>query len=291
MEKRQNIIVNDKSGIGCPHAGCPLCAAVDAPLVVNHQFYGSIKMYKAGKGIVLPYEAELIQGIADFLSLELLHAELDAQAVLLAQAEYNSLKAQIHPHFLFNTLGTIRAIIRSEPDKARNLIKDLSALLRRHLKSGKEIINMKEELECVATYIRLEQARFGERIKVVYEILPETILQCIPVFSIQVLVENAVKHGLSPKKEGGTIWIQASREEDDICVMVKDDGVGIMPDQLARLKRMEPNQGVRDGIGIGLKNVHARLQSIYGSKYGVCIKSREQGGTEVAFRMPWTMGE
>jgi LytS/YehU family sensor histidine kinase len=291
MEKRQTIIVNDKSGIGCPHAGCPLCAAVDAPLVVNHQFYGSIKMYKAGKGIVLPYEAELIQGIADFLSLELLHAELDAQAVLLAQAEYNSLKAQIHPHFLFNTLGTIRAIIRSEPDKARNLIKDLSALLRRHLKSGKEIINMKEELECVATYIRLEQARFGERIKVVYEILPETLLQCIPVFSIQVLVENAVKHGLSPKKEGGTIWIQASREEDDICVMVKDDGVGIMPDQLARLKRMEPNQGVHDGIGIGLKNVHARLQSIYGSKYGVCIKSRVEGGTEVAFRMPWTMGE
>jgi LytS/YehU family sensor histidine kinase len=285
-ENRKTVIVNDKSDIGCPSVECPLCAVVDAPLLVNGQFCGSIKLYKAGKGVILPYEAELIQGIADFLSLELLNSELEAQNVLLAQAEYNSLKAQIHPHFLFNTLGTIRAIIRSDPDKARALIKDLSALLRRHLTTGKEVISIKEELECVATYIRLEQARFGERIKIIYDVLPNILIHFIPIFSIQVLVENAVKHGLSPKKEGGTITIKAWRDLADICIMVEDNGVGISADKLKMLETMKPDQAFRDGIGIGLQNVHARLQTIYGKNYGICIESIEHSGTKVSFCVP-----
>lgn len=287
MESRKTIIVNDRSGIGCPHQECPLSSVVDAPLVVNGQFYGSIKLYKGGKGVILPYEAELIQGIANFLSLELLHSELEAQNVLLAQAEYNSLKAQIHPHFLFNTLGTIRAVIRSNPDKARALIKDLSQLLRRHLTKGKEMITIEEELECVNTYIRLEQARFGERINVKYDILPNVLTQVIPIFSVQVLVENAVKHGLSPQKEGGTVTIQAWRDISDICIMVEDNGAGISREKLAILEKMQPDEGDCDGIGIGLKNVHARLQSIYGTNYGLSIESVEHKGSKVWFRVPF----
>lgn len=287
MESRQTIIVNDKAGIGCPVANCPLSAVVDAPLVVNNRFQGSIKLYKLGNEIILPYEAELVQGIANFLSLELLYAELEAQKVLLAQAEYNSLKAQIHPHFLFNTLGTIRAIIRTDPDKARALIKDLSDFLRRHIKRGKEIISIKGEMECVDDYIRLEQARFGERITVVQCISPEVFGQKIPVFSIQVLVENAVKHGLSPKKEGGVIEIRAWREGADLYIRIEDDGVGISSEKLIMLKRMEPASQISEGIGIGLQNVHARLQSTYGKLYGLSIQSIENKGTQVSFCIPW----
>jgi LytS/YehU family sensor histidine kinase len=287
-KSRQTIIVNDKSGIGCPVETCPLSAVVDAPMIVNDRFAGSIKLYKADNQAILPYEAELMQGIADFLSLELLQTELDAQTILLAQAEYNSLKSQIHPHFLFNTLGTIRAIIRTEPNKARILIKDLSDFLRRHIKPGKENISIKEEMECVDTYIRLEQARFGDRITVVEDIAPEVLNRIIPVFSIQVLVENAVKHGISPKKEGGVIRVKAWRESSDLRIQVEDNGVGISPSKLAMLKRMDSASLISDGIGIGLTNVHARLQNIYGNSYGLRFESSEGSGTKVGFSIPWS---
>ena len=287
MESRQTIIVNDKSTIGCPVSTCPLNTVVTTPLVVNQQSQGSIKLYKSGNKIILPYEAKLVEGIANFLSLELLHAELDKQKVLLAQAEYNSLKAQIHPHFLFNTLGTIRAIIRTEPTKARALIKDLSDFLRRHIKPGKEMISIREEMECVDNYIRLEQARFGERITVVQYISPEVFKQNIPVFSIQVLVENAIKHGLSRKKEGGIVQIRAWQEDATLYIKVEDDGVGISPEKLILLKKMEPASQTSEGIGIGLQNVHDRLQSIYGKSYGLSIQSVESKGTQVTFSIPW----
>lgn len=284
----QTIMVNDKSGVGCPVVNCPLTAVIDAPMIVNDRFVGSIKLYKADKKIIFPYEAELIQGIADFLSLELLQTELDAKTVLLAQAEYNSLKSQIHPHFLFNTLGNIRAMIRTDPNKARHLIKDLSDFLRRHLKSGKENIAIKEEMECVDTYIRLEQARFGDRIAVVKDIAPEVLHHIIPVFSIQVLVENAVKHGLSPKKKGGVIYIRAQHEDTNLYVSVEDNGVGILPDKLSKLQKMESAIQSKDGIGIGLQNVHARLQKIYGNSYGLRFESAENRGTQVSFFIPWS---
>jgi len=287
MESRQTIIVNEKAAIGCPVIACPLSTVVVTPFVVNNYSQGSIKLYKSGNEIISPYEARLVQGIADFLSLELLHAELDVQKVLLGQAEYNSLKAQIHPHFLFNTLGTIRAIVRTDPAKARTLIRDLSDFLRRHIKRGKEIISISEEMECVDTYIRLEQARFGERISLVQNIAPEVIKQVIPVFSIQVLVENAVKHGLSPKIEGGIIKIRVWRDGTNVYIMVEDDGVGIPPKKLVLLKKMEPGNQTSEGIGIGLQNVHDRLRSIYGKTYGLSIQSVELTGTQVTFCIPW----
>lgn len=290
MESGQTVIVNDKKSIGCPVPSCPFRAVIDAPLLVNGRFVGSIKLYKAGQESILPYEAELIQGIASFLSLELLQAELNEQTVLLAQAEYNSLKSQIHPHFLFNTLGTIRAIVRTDPGKARTLIKDLSDFLRRHIKPGKENISVQEEMECVETYLRLEQARFGDRITVLKEIQAGVLEQIIPVFSIQVLVENAVKHGLSPKKDGGAIRIKAWQADGHLHVRVEDNGIGIPAERLAAIKNMEAEQQAGEGIGIGLKNVHVRLQKFSGISYGLSIESDERQGTRAGFLIPWVSG-
>lgn len=287
MQNRQTVITNNKEDIGCPNPNCPLTAVIEAPLLVNNHFQGSIKLYKSGVGVILPYEAELVQGIADFLSLQLLHGELEAKTVLLAQAEYNSLRSQIHPHFIFNTLGTIRAIIRTEPDKARALIKDLSDIIRRHIRPGKELNTVTEEMEFVDGYIRLEQARFGERVQLLTVIDPTTYLQTVPVFSIQVLVENAVKHGLSPVKEGGIIEIRTWREGDNVCISVKDNGIGMSRECLEKILEIKPDNSPGSGIGIGLYNVHARIQRLFGSEFGISITSKEGGGTCVTLRLPW----
>lgn len=286
MQSRQTIIADDKRSIGCPHKDCPLAAVIDAPLIVNNRFQGTIKVYKTGTGIILPYEAELVQGIADFLSLQLLHAELEVQAILLAQAEYNSLRAQIHPHFIFNTLGTISATIRSEPGKARSLIKDLSDIIRRHIRPGKEITTLQEELEFVDSYVRLEQARFGNRIQIVKEISAEIYAQAIPVFSLQILVENAVKHGLSPKKDGGIIAIRGHRRQGDVYITVEDNGVGIAQDRFDRLLDIQPIPQFDGGIGIGLNNVQARIQRLFGKEFGITIESNENKGTKMLIRLP-----
>ena len=285
MQNRQTVITSDKGRIGCPVKSCPLTAVIEAPLLVNYRFQGTIKLYKTGTDIILPYEAELVQGIADFLSLQLLQGELEAKTVLLAQAEYNSLRAQIHPHFIFNTLGIIRAIIRTDPEQARALIKDLSDIIRRHIRSGKEMNTVLEEISFVDSYIRLERARFGDRIQIIKTIDPAAYNQEVPVFSIQVLVENAVKHGLSPKKEGGIVEIRVRKEGENVYISVQDNGVGIPQECLAQILEVQPAR-VTGGIGIGLSNVHARIQRLFGNEFGISLETRENEGTCVSIRLP-----
>ncbi|XER10122.1 Sensor histidine kinase BtsS [Sporomusa aerivorans] len=287
IQSRQTVITNDKAGIGCPVPSCPLTAVIDAPLIVDNRFAGSIKVYKTGTGIILPYEAELVQGIADFLSLQLLHGELEAKTLLLAQAEYNSLRAQIHPHFIFNILGTIRATIRTDPKQARALIKDLSVIIRRHIRPGKEMNSIREEFEFIDKYIFLEQARFGERIRIIKVVDPVVYEQEVPVFSVQVLVENAVKHGLSPKIEGGIIEIHVLRDDSILQIMVKDNGVGIASDKIDLLLDPQSDAGLTGGVGIGLNNVHARIQRLFGNEFGIRIESSPARGTCVSIRLPW----
>lgn len=287
LRQQRTIIVNDRNEIGCPVAECPLAAVISAPLVVNGETCGAVKLYKT-QGVVLPYEGEITQGIADFLSLQLLQAELDAQTMLLAQAEYNSLRAQIHPHFIFNVLSTIRAVVLTNPQQARTLIMNLSELLRQHISHGKESIAVGEELECVDHYVRLEEARFGDRIKVVKRVEPAVLQQQIPVFSIQILVENAIKHGLSPKKQGGTVQMAVWREGAALMVKVEDDGVGIQPERLREITVAGRPGGDRTGTGLGLKNVHARIQRMYGNHYGITLESgMERPGTTVTICLPW----
>ncbi|EAX48801.1 signal transduction histidine kinase, LytS [Thermosinus carboxydivorans Nor1] len=274
IKDRRTIIINNKNEVGCPDKGCQLTAVVAVPLIVSDELVGSIKLYKSGNEVISSYEAELIRGIADFLSLQLAQRKLVEQQMLLAQAEYNMLKAQINPHFLFNTLGTIRAMTRIDPSAARALIKDLSDFLRKVLNREEEIISLREELETVRTYVRIQCERFQDRLRF-FEHIPEELLDCrVPVFSLQPLVENAVKHGVSPKKTGGTVVLRAWKDQDDLCIAVEDDGVGF-----SAAKRETSG-------GIGLYNVHKRLQILYGNRYGLRIESAEKEGTRVIIRLP-----
>lgn len=284
---RRTLIFNSREEIGCPNSGCPLTSVIEAPLLVDGQVRGILKLYKAEGEVITAYEAEIIQGIADFLGLLLDRHYLAEQKMMLAQAEYDMLKAQVNPHFLFNTLGTIRALVRTAPEHARSRIKDLSDFLRRTLDHGADLAQLSEELEIVRSYVRLEQARFGDRIRVREEVAETAADILIPVFSLQPLVENSIKHGLSAKAEGGTLVIRIRESETALQVEVEDDGIGIPADRLAAIRKFDGRacRGT-NGTGIGLHNVHRRIQVTFGVQYGLQIDSREGGGTTVRALLP-----
>ncbi|MDW7672996.1 MAG: histidine kinase, partial [Bacillota bacterium] len=193
-----------------------------------------------------------------------------------------SLHAQINPHFLFNTLNTIIAFSRTNPTKTRKLLIHLADFFRHSLKKHQPLISLQEELEYVNTYLILEKARFGEKLKVVQQISPEVQHCKLPVLCIQPLVENAVKHGLSPKIDGGTVKIVAKQEKQHLLVLVIDDGLGIPAYQLNQI--LTPGYG--SGNGVGLSNVDERLKGIYGKEYGIRVSSVEQKGTTVLIKIP-----
>lgn len=275
-----------RQGIGCRHPDCSLRAVLIVPLIVDKKVIGTLKLFKTGAAEFSSAEAELIQGMADVLSLQLMQAKLNEQSALLGQAEFNVLKAQVHPHFLFNTLGTIRSLTRTNVTRARQAINDLAGFLRKSLRREREFVALAEELDTVHMYLRLEQLRYGERIKLEEHVPGELLQQMIPIFSLQPLVENAIQHGLSCKKGGGTITIAAREQNGVFELLVSDDGIGIAEEKLAGLLQKGASSQSGTGAGIGVKNIHFRLQHFYGSPYGLTVRSREQEGTEILMRLP-----
>lgn len=291
LEHKKMFITNDREAIGCPDKDCPLTAVVDVPLFVEEKLIGSIKIFKSGKDIVTPYEAELVRGIANFLSLQLLQLKIDEQSFLRDQAEFQVLKAQINPHFLYNALGTIMALVLKKPDTARVLIKNLSDFMRQTLDRTHEMTTLSEDLAIVRNYLHIEKARFGDRITVIEDIPAELQNEQIPVFSIQPLVENAIRHGLSPLKEGGTIRISAWNSPNGCFVEVSDNGTGIPAAKQSRLLVDEPAYVSETGQGIGLNNVNKRLKRLFGEESGLRINSKWGEGTRVLIRLPRGSGQ
>lgn len=274
------IILNDNQAyIGCDNPACPLAIILSVPLVVNTELLGSISLFKTKNKRFLEHEIELAQGLADFASSQLSSRKINQQTRLLAQAEYNTLKAQVNPHFLFNTLTTIRILILKDPQNARLLIKDLSEILRQTLNQKQELISLSDEISTIKRYLRLEKARFGDRISVHWDI-PENALDIpIPVFTLQPLVENAIKHGLSPRRDGGSIFIRIWLQEDNIFLCVEDDGVGLHSSN-------SQSTLTKTGTGIGLINIAQRLQIIYHHAASLSLSERPSGGTCALVKLP-----
>lgn len=285
MQNKSTVIFNDKNDIGCPNPDCKLTAVIDVPLYVSSKLAGSIKLFKANKEIISPQEAELIQGIADFLSLQLVQRKLDEQQLLLLQIECQMLKAQINPHFFFNTLGTIQALIETSPLEAKSLLKDLAEFYRRTLKRSSEAVMLQEELESVRNYVRIEKVRFGEKISILESIPEDLMNHRVPLFSLQLLVENAIRHGLCLKKGPGTIRLIAWKDSQFFYVQVSDDGVGIDPENLAKILDENPDRQ-ENGAGIGIVNIHRRIQRFYGEHCGLQVESAQGKGTQVTIRLP-----
>jgi two-component system LytT family sensor kinase len=195
----------------------------------------------------------------------------------LTNAELRALRAQVNPHFLFNSLNTIADLAVIAPDRAEEMTIRLSAVFRYVLvNTDRHFASLREELEFARTYLHIEQTRFEDRLKVIFDVDAATLGQEIPTLLLQPLIENALKHGLAPRRGGGTLTIRTVAIEDSISISIADDGVGLR-------RGAEPNQR---STHVGVSNVSKRLQTAYGGRASFTLRQQETGGTEALIVIP-----
>lgn len=278
----QIILVRDAAELVYHYIGCELKSAITVPLLCREEKVGTLTIYYSTEDAITELDIEFAQGLGQIFSTQLELANLQKMAELATKAELKALRAQINPHFLFNSLNTIVALCRTNSEEARHLIIELSDFFRRSLKSVREFVTIQEELELVDSYLTLEKARFGQRLSVKKEINSEALDVPIPVFTLQPLVENAVKHGLLAREQGGTISIIIDKQDNWVVIRISDDGQGIEPELLDKIL----TYGFGKGTGVGLSNVNERLKTIYGPQYSLAVDSFVGCGTNVKFLIP-----
>jgi two-component system LytT family sensor kinase len=196
----------------------------------------------------------------------------------LAEASLQSLQRQLHPHFLFNTLHTISALIHRDPEAADAMLGQLSDLLRLTLdRIGTQEVPLKQELDFVQKYVEIERTRFGDRLQVELDIPPETLDASVPNMILQPLVENAIRHGIARKVGGGRVDIIASRENGELHLVVRDTGPGIA----------ESKPGLSKGVG--LANTRSRLEHLFGERHRLGFSEPPGGGLAVKIVIPFTL--
>lgn len=281
------VFSKNKDHIGCDHPNCPFYSAIILPLKKGDSLIGTIKLYGSKTNELNRIQFAIAKGLADLFSIQLELEDIQLKDRMLAHAEIRHLQAQINPHFLFNSLNTIASFCRTAPDKARDLILELSFYMRKNLDSSRGFIPLSEELEQIQSYLAIEKARFGSRINVSIDVDPECEKWLIPSLIIQPLIENAIKHGIKDKEDGGNISLSVRQKEGAMAVMVKDDGLGMSPEKLNTILIPCSVKGHTNGLGgVGLKNSNQRLEQIYGSQYGMRINSIPAEGTEICFSIP-----
>jgi two-component system, LytTR family, sensor kinase len=195
---------------------------------------------------------------------------------LKTKQELATLKAQINPHFLFNTLNSISAMASTDAEETRTMIAQLADLLRYATESSKQdFVPLKDELQFVQDYIALESKRLGDRLTTNFQIDQSLVSFSVPPMILQPLVENAIKHGIAPAEEGGSVCVQIQKETEGITFRISNTGIGLSySDPLATTD------------GVGLKNTDARIRKIYGDSARLKIQSLDNRGCEVAFTLP-----
>ncbi|HEY7354009.1 MAG TPA: histidine kinase [Terriglobales bacterium] len=215
-----------------------------------------------------------------------LQIKVEEQEKMLLSARMAALQNQINPHFLFNTLNSVSSLVRVNPDTARQLILKLATILRRLLHSSDAFVALQEEIAFIDNYLDIEVVRFGtDKLRVVKELDPDSLDVMVPSMLLQPLVENSIKHGLSSKIDGGSIYLRSKLFNSQLTIEVEDDGVGMGSAQL-----LEPPSGLGEG-GIGMANVAERLKVLYGEAARMTIDSRNGTGTLVRLRLPVLVGD
>lgn len=204
----------------------------------------------------------------------------------LTEAELRALRAQVNPHFLFNSLNTIANLIVTDPASAETMTLRLAKAFRYVLAhSSQSLSSVAEEVEFLRAYLQIEEARFGERLKVEIDIAADVAAQRIPSLVLQPLVENALKHGLAPKLGPGRLWISARSQNNQVCLKIEDDGVGLRPDMSARANGNNAPAGKKVG-GVGLANIEKRLTTLYQDRATFSLEPRLEGGTRATLLIP-----
>jgi two-component system LytT family sensor kinase len=232
-----------------------------------------------------------ITEVARYACSQIELAELDASRARLDRAEVRALRAQISPHFIYNALNTVASFVRTDPDRARELILEFADFTRYSFRSAGEYTLLADELRNIDRYLTLERARFGKALEVRLQVAPEVLGVVLPFLALQPLVENAVRHGISSKPQGGTVSIVAADEGTDCVISVEDDGVGMDPELLrsGSLDAIESGgdrPSARESAHVGLANVDDRLRAAFGNDYGLVVETAPGAGTKVSMRVP-----
>jgi len=252
---------------------CKLGSCLVIPLRgEGNRVFGTIKLYEPKRKFFSSLNRTLGEGIARLLSSQVLAGTIEEQKQLLAQSEIKLLQAQINPHFLFNALNTLAAVIRRDPEAARQIVHYLSTFFRKSLKRVGNDATLKDEIEHVDAYLQIELARFAGRLDVVMAVADNLLHLRLPAFSLQPIVENAIKYGISQMIEPGKVTISAQRQDDLLTIVVEDS---------AGLYKPMP-----DGDGLGMNLVDRRIKIRYGAAYGIDVTCQPECWTRVAIRLP-----
>lgn len=283
----QTRVIYTAEEIGLPKTSATnvIKAAIIVPLRVGKEIRGTLKFYYRSSRKITETQKSIAQGFGELLSTQMAALEMENQRELATSMELKMLQNQINPHFLFNTINTIASLIRTDPAKARVLLRDFAVFYRSTLENSQDRIPLSRELEQTQRYFSFEVARFGEdRLQMEVDVDSEGVAvssMLVPPFLLQPLVENAVKHAMPP--EGKLVVGIGSRiEGPDVLIVVTDDGVGM--DDHARESIMNPHSST--GLGIAVKNVHDRMHGYYGDGAEMVVESELGKGTVVTLRFP-----
>jgi two-component system LytT family sensor kinase len=200
----------------------------------------------------------------------------------LLRAEFKVSRAQISPHFLYNALNTIAELTRKDPDKAQDLLIELASFTRYAFRTSGSLTTLAEELRNVDRYLTIETAHYAGKLSVRVKAAPEILNVVVPFLILQPLVENAIKHGLAPKPDGGTVTIIVEDTGVEAMISVEDDGVGMEADRLFD----DLLDGHRTGSHIGIGNVNQRMRSVFGDEYALMVETAPGAGMKVIIRVP-----
>jgi two-component system LytT family sensor kinase len=270
--------VRGRGDLPCDDATCDLRQVVVAPLTVEERVVGTLQVFapSASAGLV-----RAAGEVARWVSGQLELAELDASRTRLMEAEVRALRAQISPHFVYNSLTAIASFVRTDPERARELLVEFADFTRYSFRRHGEFTTLADELRSIEQYLGLEKARFGDRLQVTLRVAQEVLPVVVPFLCLQPLVENAVRHGLEAKQGPGHVSITAEDNDYEAVISVEDDGVGEDPE---RVRRALVGDDSTDSVGLG--NVDERLRSTFGDDYGLVVETAPGAGTKVTVRVP-----
>ena len=268
--KEDDEIIEDFLDIS-PH----IKSCIILPLKEKNDISGTLKIFFDTAEKITDKNRYLMIGLSHLISTQMEISKVENLISLLKYSELKALQSQINPHFLFNVLNTMTSLIRTNPEKAREVTIDLSNYLRYNLDNNVKSVELIKELNQVNTYIKIEKVRFGDKLNIIYDVDESLYNFQIPSLIIQPLVENSIKHGILKKRDNGCVKIIIKKIGKDIEVIIEDDGIGIEQTIIDNLdKQIKEN--------IGLKNVHQRLKLLYGE--GLNIKKLKQG-TRIKFKI------
>ncbi|MBP2702440.1 histidine kinase [Microbispora sp. RL4-1S] len=272
---RPHLIPGDgpiSGSIGGPGGGAATVAGVVVPLTVEGRVIGALVAYDP---LVSASRVRTATEVGRWVSGQLELAELDSSRRRALEAEMRALRAQISPHFVYNSLTTIASFVRTDPERARELLLDFADYTRYALRRARDFTTLADELSCVDRYLLLERARFGDRLRFTVQVAPEVLRVPVPFLCLQPLVENAIKHGMP-----GEVRVVIEDAGPEAHISVEDDGIGMDPEHVRAILGEEPRGG------IGLSNVDLRMRHIYGPEYGLVVRTAPGEGTRIQLRVP-----